>query len=56
MGKWTGGSVGGRGDRDRPDGWDDPRRNEDEPQHDTQRLTDEERYGVQSNGWPEGRK
>lgn len=52
--KFAGGNIGGRGDRDRPNGWDNPRDAQDEGvQHDDTRLTDEERYGVRFNTDPD---
>ena len=43
---WQGGRVGGR-ENFHPDGWENPReRTDEEPQHDTRRLTEQERYGV----------
>lgn len=52
--EWKGGHVGGRGDRDQPHGWENPRDAEDGGvKHDETRRTDQERYGVQYNVDPD---
>jgi hypothetical protein len=51
---WAGGRVGGR-ENFHPDGWDNTRDRmpDEEPQGDTRRLTEDERYGVQFNVDPD---